>query len=54
MTTVCLGHIDCPHYHGDPDSVGRCDANKMSVCQYELTQECELYQGILKEWEAEK
>ncbi len=54
MTTVCLEYGDCPHYHREPDGVGRCDANEMRSCDFELTQECKLYQEILKEWEAEK
>ena len=50
MNVVCK-HIDCPHYHGNPEGVGSCDDNEMRCCDYELTKECEIYKEIIEEWE---
>lgn len=44
----------CPHYHGQRDSVGVCDANEMRPCVYETGDgPCETFLEILEEWRIE-
>lgn len=43
----------CPHYHGNPDSVGRCDANEMRSCNLDCGYPCELFKEIIAEWQKE-
>jgi len=43
----------CPHYHGAPEGVGRCDANEMRPCNLETGYPCELIKEIIAEWRLE-
>jgi len=41
--------IECPYYHGHEEGIGSCVMNKMRPCQYELGEECDIYQEYLRE-----
>ena len=44
----------CPHYRGDSEGVGRCVANEMRPCEYELGRFCQEWRDILEEWHREE
>jgi len=44
----------CLHYRGDSDGVGRCVANEMRLCEYELGRFCQEWRDILEEWHREE